>query len=321
MTTLSTFAVLVSALLLVPCEAGAQSHTVAMTVDDLPFVSGNPQPLSSSDAKSAVHVNERMLGAFAGQHIPATGFVIEQHVQELGIRPSTIILRRWIKPGFDLGNHMYSHPDVNSLSAEQVEQEITKGEATIRPLLESVFRKPEFLRFPYNHTGDNEEKHDTIAAFMSAHGYRLAPCTIDNTDYKFNETYVIALARHDGQAAAKVRADYIAYTGAEIDWYAALDKQVLGYDPPHVMLLHDSPLNGDTIEQVISLFRQRGYSFVSLAEALQDHAYSVPETFITKYGPMWGYRWAQVLHVKVNGRDEPDPPAWLDQYAKSHHVN
>ena len=216
---------------------------------------------------------------------------------------------------------MYSHPDVNSLSAEQVEQEITKGEATIRPLLESVSRKPEFLRFPYNHTGDNEEKHNTIAAFMSAHGYRLAPCTIDNTDYKFNETYVLALARHDGQAAAKVRADYIAYTGAEIDWYTALDKQVLGYDSPHVMLLHDSPLNGDTIEQVISLFKQRGYSFVSLTEALQDHAYSVPETFITKYGPMWGYRWAQVLHVKVNGRDEPDPPAWLDQYAKNHHVN
>ena len=122
-------------------------------------------------------------------------------------------------------------------------------QSTIGPLLESVSRKPKFLRFPYNHTGDSEEEHDTIAAFLSAHGYRLAPCTIDNTDYKFDETYVLALARHDGQAAAKVRADYIAYTGAEIDWYTALDKQVFGYDPPHVMLLHDSPLNGDTIEQ------------------------------------------------------------------------
>jgi hypothetical protein len=59
-----------------------------MTMDDLPFASGNPQPLSSSDAKSAVQVNEKMLRVFAGQHIPATGFVIEQHVQELGIQPS-----------------------------------------------------------------------------------------------------------------------------------------------------------------------------------------------------------------------------------------
>jgi peptidoglycan/xylan/chitin deacetylase (PgdA/CDA1 family) len=321
MTKFRAFALIVSGVLLIPYEAKAQSQTVAITVDDLPFVSGNPQPLNPSDAKRAVQVNEKILLAFANQHIPATGFVIEQHVQELGIQPSTKILKEWIRPGFDLGNHMYSHPDVNSLSAEQVEQEITQGEATIGPLLESVSRKLTFLRFPYNHTGDSEEKHDTIAAFMSAHGYRLAPCTIDNTDYKFNETYVLALALHDGQAAAKVRADYIAYTAAEIDWYTALDKQVFGYDPPHVMLLHDSPLNGDSIEQVISLFKQRGYSFVTLTEALQDHAYSVPETFITKYGPMWGYRWAQVLHVKVSGRDEPDPPAWLDQYAKSHHVN
>jgi peptidoglycan/xylan/chitin deacetylase (PgdA/CDA1 family) len=320
MTNLNTFAFLVLGLLLTLCEARAQSHTVAMTVDDLPFVSGNPQPLTPNDAKRALRVNQKILRAFAAQHIPATGFVIERHIQQLGIQPATKILRMWIRPGFDLGNHMYSHPDVNSLSIEQVEEEITQGETTIKLLLESVSRRPEFLRFPYNHTGDSKEKHDAIAAFMSAHGYRLAPCTIDNTDYEFNQTYVLALARRDWQAATKIRTAYIAYTGAEIDWYTALDKQVFGYDPPHVMLLHDSPLNGDTIEQVISLFNQRGYKFVTLAEALQDHAYSVPETFITRYGPMWGYRWAQILHVKVSGRGEPDPPAWLDQYVKDHQI-
>jgi|ERR1700727_1302832 peptidoglycan/xylan/chitin deacetylase (PgdA/CDA1 family) len=142
------------------------------------------------------------------------------------------ILRGWIKPGFDLGNHLYSHPDVNSLSAEQVEQEITQGEATIRPLLESVSRRPTFLRFPYNHTGDNEEKHDSIAAFMSAHGYRLAPCTIDNTDYKFNEIYVLALARHDGQAAARVRADYIAYTAARAPLTSQSRSSILRWGSP-----------------------------------------------------------------------------------------
>jgi|SRR3984957_3859702 peptidoglycan/xylan/chitin deacetylase (PgdA/CDA1 family) len=75
-----------------------------------------------------MQVNEKILRAFANQHIPATGFVIEQYVQELGVQPSTKMLKEWIRPGFDLGNHMYSHPDVNSLSAEQVEQEITQGD-------------------------------------------------------------------------------------------------------------------------------------------------------------------------------------------------
>ncbi len=79
-----------------------------MTVDDLPFVSGDSQPLSPSDAKKAVQVNEKILRAFANKLIPATGFVIEQHVQELALQPSTTILKEWIRPGFDLGNHMYS---------------------------------------------------------------------------------------------------------------------------------------------------------------------------------------------------------------------
>ena len=75
------------------------------------------------------------------------------------------------------------------------------GQSTIGPLLESVSRKPKFLRLLYNHTGDSEQEHDTIAAFLLAHGYRLAPCTIDNTDYKFDETYVLAPARQLARAS------------------------------------------------------------------------------------------------------------------------
>lgn len=29
---------------------------------------------------------------------------------------------------------------------------------------------------------------------------------------------------------------------------------------------------------------------------------------------MWGYRWANELHVKVNGSLKPDPPRWLLEY-------
>jgi peptidoglycan/xylan/chitin deacetylase (PgdA/CDA1 family) len=304
--------------LLVPCVAAAQTRTVAMTVDDLPFVSGGSSPLSPADAAKAAQVNETILKAFSRDHVPATGFVIEEKAQQLGVSAAKEILRKWIQPGFDLGNHLYSHPDVNDLSVEQIVQEITRGEATIASLLKSVSRKPEFLRFPYNHTGDTKEKHDAIAAFMSAHGYRLAPCTIDNSDYLFNATYVLALARHDKETVAKVRADYIAYTATEIDWYTGVNKQVFGYEPPHIMLLHDNQLNADTIDEIISLFTKRGYTFVTIAEALKDPAYAVPETDISAYGPMWGYRWAHVLHVKVNGRDETDPPAWIGQYAKLH---
>ena len=304
--------------LFLACAVEAQVHTVAMTVDDLPFASTVPLPHSGAEARRAEHVNRAILDAFSRNHIPATGFVIEQRVDEIGVPVSRKILERWTRPGFDLGNHLYSHPDVNTLSVDQIEREITDGESTFGPLLKEKGRTPQFLRFPYNHMGDTKEKHDAIAAFMAEHGYRLAPCTIDNTDYEFNVTYTLALERNDEATAAKVRAAYIAYTAAEIDWYTALDKQVFGYEPPHVMLLHDSPLNADTIGEVLALFEERGYRFVSLDEALKDPAYSVPETFITKFGPMWGYRWAREKQIKVDGRNEPDPPEWISQYVKDH---
>lgn len=115
--------------------------------------------------------------------------------------------------------------------------------------------------------------------------------------------------------ADRIRHEYISYSGTEIDFYAALNRRVLGYEPPEVMLLHDSLLNADAVEDILALFRSRGYHFVSLTEAQHDPAYSIPDTYITKYGPMWGYRWAQDRHLGRLGLNEPDPPAWITAYA------
>jgi hypothetical protein len=77
------------------------------------------------------------------------------------------------------------------------------------------------------------------------------------------------------------------------------------------MVLHDNRLNADVIEQLLRIFEEMHYKFVSLAEAQADAAYRTPDTYITKFGPMWGYRWANERKVKVNGSLEPDPPKWI----------
>jgi hypothetical protein len=77
------------------------------------------------------------------------------------------------------------------------------------------------------------------------------------------------------------------------------------------MLLHDNRLNADVIESVFELFEKMGYKFVSLSTAESDAAYSIPDTYITQYGPMWGYRCAKERNVQVDGRLEPGPPQWI----------
>ena len=294
-----------------------QSKKVAITFDDLPYEWYDPakHKLDASDAKQAALVNQKILAALEKHKAPVTGFVNQLKVEQLGIE-GTAMLKPWTGGSFDLGNHLYAHKDANDLSVEEIEEEIVRGETTIGPLMKAAGKKLEFLRFPYNHTGETKEKHNAIAAFMAKLGYRLAPCTIDNTDWEFAWAYHKMLAKHDDAGIVKLKAAYLAYTSAEIDYYAALNKQVLGYEPPEIMLLHDNQLNADMIDDVLALFQVKGYSFVSLGEAESDPIYKQPDTFITSDGPMWGYRWAKERGVKVNGKLEPEPPAWVTGYGK-----
>lgn len=299
-------------------RVSAQERRVAITVDDLPYARGSMPTANEAEARAAAKsANAKLLAAFQAHHVPVTGFVIQKSVESLGPPAGAGILQEWIADGFDLGNHTYSHRDLNGLSPEQMEQEILEGESTIRPLMERAGKRIAFLRFPFNHTGDTKLKHDAVAAFLGQHGYRVATCTIDTSDYDFNNAYVRMLANSDKASARKLREEYLAYTSTEIDYYAALNKQVLGYDPPEVMLLHDNRLNADTIGEVLRLFEEKGYRFVSLEAAQSDAAYHIPETYITKFGPMWGYRWARERNVKVNGSLEPDPPKWISDYGKA----
>ncbi len=264
--------------------AFARQRSVAITVDDLPGAGG-----------------EKLLNSFQKHNVPVTGFVIRTRAE------GTTALRAWTERGFDLGNHSYSHPDFNDLSVEQIENEIVHGEAG---------NTARFFRFPFNHTGDTREKHDAIAAFLRQRGYRVAVCTIDTSDYVFNNAYVRMLARKDAASARRLRTDYLAYTSVEIDYYAGLNRKVLGYEPPEVMLLHDNRLNGDVIDEVLKNFEDKHYRFVSLSEAQSDVAYRTADAWVTKYGPMWGYRWAKERNVIVNGSLETDPPKWITEYGK-----
>ena len=264
-----------------------------------------------------MQVNREILAGLSLDHVPATGFVIEQGVSELGRKQGSLILKQWTGNGLDLGNHTYSHSGLNDLSITAFEDDVIKGEQTFLPLMKKAGRDHGlFLRFPYNQSGDTREKHDAIAAFLAQRGYRIAPCTIENEDYVFNAAYVQMLGHGKTTEAARLGAAYLAYTSDEIDYYGRLNNQVLGYEPPQIMLLHDSKLNADVIALVLQLFIDKGYRFVSLAEAESDPVYSAPDTYVTKYGPMWGYRWAEERGVKVTGSLEKEPPEWITNYGK-----
>ncbi len=301
--------IVMSLVLMSGLPVGAQTRAVALTFDDLPVA-------DTKDPTEALFVNRALLNALKKHHAPAIGFVNEKTVEELVSENGKRILQRWVREGFDLGNHTFSHADLNNITFELFKQEVVKCETSIRPMLTEVGKTPRFIRFPFNHTGDTKEKHDSVAAFLKQRGYQVAACTIDNEDYLFNAAYIQMLAKKDDAQAVKLRAEYLAYAAVEIDYYASLHKQIFGREIPQVMVLHANRLNADILEEILSLFEEKKYRFVSLEAAQSDPAYRVPDTFVTKFGPMWGYRWAKELGIEVDGSLESEPPAWIAQYGK-----
>jgi len=290
----------------------AQQRTVALTFDDLP-VAGTVDP---TEARS---INVSILNSLDRHHVSSIGFVIESRVQEIGATQGKQLLAEWVARGYELGNHTFSHAISDDLTADQFDEGIVAGESSFAAALAKAGKIPRYFRFPQSHTGDTKEKHDAIAAFLTKRGYKVAVCTIDNEDFVFNAAYLKMLSTRDDTSAAKLRADYLAYTSTEISYYSELHKQKFGREIPHVMVLHVNRLNADIIDKLLELFDQQHYRFVTLDVALSDPAYKTADVFLprfSKFGPMWGYRWAAELQVPVNGNLESEPPAWILTYGK-----
>ena len=76
------------------------------------------------------------------------------------------------------------------------------------------------------------------------------------------------------------------------DYFEKLSKDLLGYEPKQILLLHANNLEADHIRELIELLRKRGYRFIMLEEALSDDAYGLPDTYVGEEGCGWIEHWA-----------------------------
>jgi len=290
------------------------SRSVALTFDDLPYVGAIGDAEGQFSRANVLVLNRRILDALREAAVPATGFVVEHSLEALG-EDGRALTPLWTEGDFDLGNHGYSHADTNDLDLTGIEQEVLRGEASVRVAMTEAGKTLRFMRFPMNHTGDTPDKRDGIRAILDRYGYQSAASTIDTSDYVFEAAYQAALRQGRTDCQALIRDAYVDYSAVQIDYYAALSAEVLGYAPPEVALLHLNQINADTLPRLLSLYRDRGFQFVSLAQAQADPAYQRRGDFVSRYGPMWAYRWARERGRRVGGSKEAEPPVWLSAYA------
>jgi hypothetical protein len=297
------------AVMLATGPAAAQTKKLCITVDDLPVVN-----YGVTDTTYQRDIITKLTNGFSGSHVPAAGFVNEKKLYDsTGLSPFRVsLLEQWLDSGMDLGNHTFSHPDINSISCADYFADVVRGETVTRQLLAARGKSLRYFRHPFLFLGSTKEKADSLSTFLAAHNYTVAPVTVDNDDYMFAVMYHRALMAHDTAQASRLGSDYVAYMEKKVRYYEQESVKLFGRPIAQVLLMHASRLNADHIGELLAIFSKCGYTFVDLQAALADSAYRTPISVYKKWGISWLDRWA--LSAGKNGdffKDEPDVPEYI----------
>jgi len=294
----------------------AQNKTVAITIDDLPY---STLGAKVSDVNEAGKDIRSILDTLKAHHVPVVAFVNEQKLMvdnQLDVRVG--LLQQWMDGGVELGNHTYSHADLNKTPLPQFEDEVIEGEVITRRLMKERGQQERYFRHPFLRTGDTLEKKHDFEAFLKSRGYIVAPVTLENLDWAFNAAYLQALKDKDRDTANTILDAYLAQMDVDFDYYEKMTQTLFGHPIAHVMLMHSNRINALMLDKVLAKFEARGYRFVTLDEALKDPAYQTADNYVGPYGYPWQHRWALTLGKDQDLKGAPDPPKWVwDLYKKA----
>lgn len=267
-----------SAVLLVAFVLGTLpvwSREMALTFDDLPTVRQG-----ETSTEMQIEIFQSILDTLDRYEAQATGFVVGNkvtapHHEEL--------LREFVRKGHSLGNHSFSHFDLNKVSVQDYVADILRCEE----ILEPYAHMPKYFRYPLLHRGDSEAEKLAVYRFLDGHDYVIAPVSIDNNDFVYNVPAREAFLARKEDELEDIRQQYLAHMKERIGFFEQLAQQKLGREMKHILLLHMSFASATFLEDLLQDLTQQGWELISLADALTDPVYQEKADYCGKKGLGW----------------------------------
>lgn len=246
-----------------PCLS--QAIEVAITVDDLP---GN----SSVATEKWLRIQKQMLAAFQKHKIQGVyGFANAKVLSAVPILNE--VLKSWVEAGHFLGNHTYSHVDLNQVKESDYIEEIKKNEAALKPFMTQQMGK--YFRFPYLTEGNTLQKRNKIRKFLKTSGYTDAPVTLHFRDYAWLAPYERCLNTTNLKGIEKLQKTYLERALLGLEEAQLLSQLLLKREMKYVLLIHIGSIQGDVLDSLLSAYESKGVKFISLASALKDPIYRI----------------------------------------------
>lgn len=227
----------------------AHQKAIAITIDDLPFVGEYRN----------FHLN-MMIDSLKEHQIPATGFIIGSEVRN----NNWDMLRKFRDAGFGLGNHTFTHINLNKVKTKAYIQDIKQADELLLPVL----TEPKYFRYPYLAMSSGH-KRDKILCYLSQKNYQVAPITIDSKDFFFNQRLLSVSEINRRHYLEELKAFYLDFIYQQTQHAEEHNHYNKKPDQAQILLIHANLLNAYVLPDIIRLYKEKGYTFVSLEEALK----------------------------------------------------
>ncbi|MBA2709605.1 MAG: polysaccharide deacetylase family protein [Tatlockia sp.] len=225
------------------------NRELAITIDDLPFVG----------ASKNFHL-DMILNTIKTNEVPATGFIIAGQVEPRNWE----MLQKFREAGIGLGNHTFSHRNLNMVNSDTYIQEIEEADRILKPVLS----KPKYFRFPYLAMSKGEKK-TKILDFLASKHYRIAPITIDSKDFIFNQLLMAVPEKQRRDFLKVLKPCYLNFIWQQTLIAEEISRSARKPDRAQILLIHANLLNAYVLGDIINLYKQNNYNFVSLNDALE----------------------------------------------------
>jgi peptidoglycan-N-acetylglucosamine deacetylase len=273
-----------------PAQAQQSPLEVALTFDDLPSHGPLPPGLSRVDIINSI------IAALQAAHAPQVyGFINAKRLED---EPgSGQVLQLWRDAGFPLGNHTYSHMDLDTNTVEAFEKDILVNEATLQKY--AAGQDWHWFRFPYLREGDTAEKHHAIEAFLKERGYKVAEVTLSFSDYVYNEPYARCVAKHDAPAIEQLKQGYLDGAAESLAQGRKISDLLYHRDTKYIMLLHVGGFQTVMLPKLLDLLKQKNFQLITLPEAAADSIYNEDPALTAHWDNLFSQQVMQAHHLSL----------------------
>jgi hypothetical protein len=218
---------------------------------------------------SSAERNQAILSTLEAHKIKAALFVTASFVDnEQGKR----LLSTWDAAGHMIANHTYSHRNFASpaTSLDDYQEDILRADS----ILKTFPRFKKYFRFPMLREGESEAKRDGIRRFLAQHGYEMGYVTIDNSDWIVDQRLVERLSANPKADIKPYQTYYLDHMWDRAQYYEALSQKTLGRSVSHTILTHFSLLNALFLDDLIQMFKRKGWEWIDAEKAFADPVFS-----------------------------------------------